>query len=64
MIEIHCQLRCVGCGALKSTVIQMSIQRAARLSTGALQFIPNDYMKLIDIGDWRLEADRLRCSHC
>ena len=64
MIEIHCQLRCVGCGALKSTVIQMGLENFARLSTGGLQFTPKHDLKLLDLGDWRVEAGRLRCSHC
>ncbi len=65
MIEIHCQLRCAGCGSLRSTIIQMRVEDALRLSGGSLRFVPREQLTLLDIGDWRLdEHNAIRCRRC
>lgn len=64
MIEIHCQLRCVGCGSLRTTVIQMRIDDFARLAGGSLSFCPKEELRLLDLGNWRVDAGALRCPRC
>lgn len=64
MIEVPATLRCIGCRSTRAVVLQMSPAWAFANDSGGLVFQPKEELRILDIGDWRVDAGAFRCPRC